>query len=84
MSLHRELSIPAFIKTLILVGEEESAFIKQNKDLFEELKTNNENVEFRILKDEDHFSIVENFNVKDHPVVQEVLSFLLKLDGVTQ
>ena len=84
MSLHRELSIPAFIKTLILVGEEESAFIKQNKDLFEELKTNNENVEFRILKDEDHFSIVENFNEKDHPVVQEVLSFLLKLDGVTQ
>ena len=85
LSLHRELSIPAYIKTLILVGEDESpAFIKQNKDLFGELKTNNENVEFRILKDEDHFSIVENFNVKDHPVVQEVLSFLLKLDGVTQ
>ena len=58
LSLHRELSIPAYIKTLILVGEDESpAFIKQNKDLFGELKTNNENVEFRILKDEDHFSI---------------------------
>ena len=70
---------------MILVGEDESpAAMKQNKGLFEELKTTNENVEFRILKDEDHFSIIENFNVKDHPVVQEVLSFLLKVDGVTQ
>ena len=85
LSLHRELSIPTSIKTLILVGEDESpAAMKQNKGLFEELKTTNENVEFRILKDEDHFSIIENFNVKDHPVVQEVLSFLLKVDGATQ
>ena len=85
LSLNKELYIPKSVKNLVLVGGDESpASVKQNKDLFEELKTTNENVEFRILKDEDHFSIIENFNVKDHPVVQEVLSFLLKADGVTQ
>ena len=83
LSLNKELYIPKSVKSLV-GGDESPASVKQNKDLFEELKTTTENVDFRIMKDEDHFSITENFNVKDHPVVQEVLSFLLKVDGVTQ
>ena len=75
LSLNKELYIPKSVKSLVLVGGDESpGFIKQNKDLFEELKTTNENVEFRILKDEIHFSIIESFNIKNHPVVQQVLS----------
>ena len=85
LSLNNELSIPKSVKSLVLVGGDESpGFIKESKDLFERLKTTTENAEFRILKDEDHFSIVESFNTKDHPVLQEVLSFLLKVDNVTE
>ena len=80
LSSNKELSVPISVKSLVLVGGDESpGFIKESKDLFKELKTKTENVEFRTLKDEDHFSIIESFNIKDHPVVQEVLSFLLKV-----
>ena len=82
LCLHRDLPVPSSMKVLILVGEDESAaFIKQSEDLFLEMKTKTENVEIKILKGEDHFSIIENFYVKDHPVVQEVLSFLLELES---
>ena len=42
------------------------------------MKTKTKYVEMKIMKDEDHFPIIENFYVKDHPVVQEVLRFQLK------
>ena len=82
LCLHRDLPLPSSMKVLILVGEDESpAFIKQSENLFLEMKTKTENVEIKIVKDEDHFSIIENFYVKDHSLVQEVLSFLLKIDN---
>ena len=82
LCLHTDLSLPSSMKVLILVGEDESpAFIKQSENLFLEMKNKTENIEIKIVKDEDHFSIIENFYVKDHPVVQEVLSFLLKIDN---
>ena len=64
---------------LILVGEDESpTFIEQSENWFLEMKTKTNYVEMKLMKDEDHFPIIENFYVKDHPVVQEVLRFQLK------
>ena len=47
---------------LILVGEDESpTFIEQSENWFLEMKTKTKYVEMKIMKDEDHFPIIENF-----------------------
>ena len=58
---------------LLLSNKVKICFLRENK------KT--ENVEVKIEKDEDHFSIIENCYVKNNSLVQEVLSFLRKIDN---